>query len=401
MFRRNRHSPVPSFHERRSIVVALSVSVAAFGVGCGDSGHRDQQASAASPSGSASTSAPPASASSSASTASAEVLDAGAPPELPRLTTPLPEEDLYPEKLDEQREAMLRRMKVMLRLGDEQIDSLRKVMQTSPIIGQGNPEIVKYAITRKECRERREAANVIEVEHPVCGAPFMVPLYDPRAGETEADARACIDEFEFPDMPCDYPVTWVSSHDAAKLCEAAGKRICDAHEWEGGCAGAVHSPDVEYAWGKPRKEMKNRHNAEREIVWAYGPEKDHGKCATDSKKSEKCEKSGWKKCGSNTYPSGSFPACRSPLGVWDQHGNVAEHMNMPLRPKELASRGGSGETEMKGSWFIFKGFEAHEDDCRWRAPDWHVTKLMSPDSHANYHLGFRCCKTIGSAETDH
>ncbi len=333
--------------------------------------------------------------------ASAVAVDAGSTTSLPVLSTPLPEEDLYPKTLKEQRAAMLRRMKVMLRLDDEQLGAVDKILEASPIAGQGNPEIVSYAITRAACRERREAAHVVEVEHPVCGAPFMAPLYDPRAGETEADARACIDEYEFPDMPCDYPVTWVSSREAADLCAAEGKRICDAHEWEGGCAGALHSPDVEYAWGKPRKEMKIRHNAEREIIWAYGPEKDHDKCATDSKKSEKCEKSGWKKCGSNTYPSGSFPSCKSPLGVWDQHGNVAEHMNMPLRPAELASRGGSGETEMKGSWFIFKHFEAHEDDCRWRAPDWHVTKLMSRDSHANYHLGFRCCKSIGgAADTD-
>jgi hypothetical protein len=49
---------------------------------------------------------------------------------------------------------------------------------------------------------------------------------------------------------------------------------------------------------------------------------------------------------------------------------------------------------MKGSWFIFSGYEAHPDDCRWRAPDWHGTRLMDVRSHANYHLGFRCCKSV-------
>ena len=43
-------------------------------------------------------------------------------------------------------------------------------------------------------------------------------------------------------------------------------------------------------------------------------------------------------------------------------------MNLPLAPEELASRGGDGVTEMKGSWFVFATIEAHEDDCRWRAP---------------------------------
>jgi hypothetical protein len=311
--------------------------------------------------------------------------------------TPLPEEDVYPKTLAEQREAMFRRMKVMLALTDPQMVAVRKVFEGSKILGQGNPRVAKYPLTRKECREKREAAHVIDVLHPVCGGPFMVPLYDPKAGETEADAKACIDEYEFPDMPCDYPVTWVSSREAAQLCQAVGKRLCDAHEWEGGCAGALHSPDVEYAWGKARKQMKILHNKSREIVWAYGPERKRDVCATHSRKSKTCERSGWKQCGSNTYPAGSFPECKSPLGVFDQHGNAAEHMNMPRKPADLTSRGGFGETEMKGSWFAFDTLKEppHDDDCRWRAPDWHVSRIMTVKSHANYHLGFRCCKSVG------
>ena len=89
------------------------------------------------------------------------------------------------------------------------------------------------------------------------------------------------------------------------------------------------------------------------MVWAYGPTKDHAQCATGSLKSPTCPDGGYGLCGSNTYPAGAFPECVSPFGVYDQHGNAAEHMNLPLRPEELASRGGLGETEMKGSWFIF------------------------------------------------
>jgi hypothetical protein len=50
---------------------------------------------------------------------------------------------------------------------------------------------------------------------------------------------------------------------------------------------------------------------------------------------------------------------------------------------------------MKGSWFVFSLIEAHEDDCRFRAPAWHETRVESPESHLNYHLGFRCCKDAG------
>lgn len=311
-----------------------------------------------------------------------------------RLPPALPEEELMPKTLTEQREAMLRRMKVMLRLGDAELAELGKIFDKSKIISQGNPEITEYAMTRKECRERREAAGVLEEEDERCGAPFMSPIWNAKAGETSAQARVCVDRYEFPGIPCEYPVTWISAREAALACKAIGKRLCDAHEWEGACAGSLLPAEAEYAFNKPRKESKNRHNREREITWAYGAAKDFSKCAMGSKKSKKCERSGWKVCGSNSYPAGAFPACKSAFGVYDQHGNVAEHMNLPIRKADLGSEGGAGETEMKGSWFIFQSYEAHDDDCRWRAPDWHGTKLMSFDSHQNYHLGFRCCKDI-------
>jgi hypothetical protein len=71
-------------------------------------------------------------------------------------------------------------------------------------------------------------------------------------------------------------------------------------------------------------------------------------------------------------------------------------MNLPLSPGEMASAGSTklGVTEMKGSWFIFDRYYAHEDWCRWRAPYWHGSRVMSPGSHSNYHLGFRCCKSL-------
>jgi hypothetical protein len=71
-------------------------------------------------------------------------------------------------------------------------------------------------------------------------------------------------------------------------------------------------------------------------------------------------------------------------------------MNLPLAEEQMASRGSKelGYTEMKGSWFIFDSYRAHEDWCRWRAPYWHGSRVMAPKSHENYHLGFRCCRTL-------
>ena len=38
----------------------------------------------------------------------------------------------------------------------------------------------------------------------MCKAKYMAPLYNPAVEKAE-DARACIDQFEFPDIPCDVP----------------------------------------------------------------------------------------------------------------------------------------------------------------------------------------------------
>jgi formylglycine-generating enzyme required for sulfatase activity len=305
---------------------------------------------------------------------------------------------LLSKDLKEQKAALLSLMKRDLALTPEQFDKASTIVNESRWISQGNPEITEHPMTRAECRAIREKA---EQTAPLpkgdarCGHANMVPIYDPNQGESAESARVCIDQYEFPNIPCEYPVVWVKADQAVELCKAVGKRICDAHEWEGACAGALLPAEKEYAFGQRRMMIEYLHNQVRKQVWAYGPEKHHEKCATMSKKSATCTVIDWRLCGSNTYPAGAFPECRSSFGVFDQHGNAAEHMNMPLKPEELASRGGLGETEMKGSWFIFSTYEAHPDDCRWRAPMWHKTRIDAPDSHRNYHLGFRCCSDIG------
>lgn len=300
---------------------------------------------------------------------------------------------MEPDTLEAQREALFETMRKRMGLADEAVERIRSIFQSTKVMSQGNPKTTRHPMTRAQCRKIRKEAGLQETNNPICGAKNMVPLFDPGAGQTERDARVCIDQFEFPGLACEYPVVFVRANQAAELCLAVGKRICDAHEWEGACAGALKPPEQEYFWGPERIETSYKHNKPREIRWAYGLQKDHSKCATGSFKNRKCSGS-YSDCGSNTYPAGAFPACVSSFGVYDQHGNAAEHMNLPLKPEELASTGQYGSTEMKGSWFIFQSYEAHEDDCRWRAFDWHGSRLMDPESHRNYHLGFRCCKNV-------
>lgn len=184
----------------------------------------------------------------------------------------------------------------------------------------------------------------------------MAPLYDPRH-ELPKQAGACIDQYEFPDIPCDYPVVWVRAREAAEVCEAMGKRLCDAHEWEGTCEGRLEPPDYRFDLARgvsdeqAVRRMRDAHNRAhaQDKQWSYGATYQSGVCAAASEKTAGCEGGGWNACGSNTYPTGAFPDCRSPLGVYDLNGNAAEHMNLPLDESQMASRGSRnlGVTEMK------------------------------------------------------
>jgi len=306
-----------------------------------------------------------------------------------------------------QNERLFARLRAVHGLDDGQMAELRAIFGRSGFVGQGNPAVARHPQTEAQCQARLEAQS-IDYANPeyerICGAKYMAPLYDP-AAERPEQARACIDQFEFPDIPCAYPVVWVRAREAEEICAAVGKRLCDAHEWEGACDGALEPPDYRFDLARgvsPEaavSRMRAAHNRARaaDKRWSYGPAYRKGICAAGSSKSPGCDGGGWNRCGSNTYPTGAFPDCRSPLGVYDLNGNAAEHMNLPLNEAQMASRGSKelGYTEMKGSWFIFDSYRAHEDWCRWRAPYWHGSRVMDAHSHANYHLGFRCCKSIG------
>jgi formylglycine-generating enzyme required for sulfatase activity len=310
------------------------------------------------------------------------------------------------QSLKEKNEALFEQLQRIHGLSDSQMETIRDIFRKSGYMGQGNPAITQHPMTPQECQEKLARLKV-HYENPefekICRAKYMAPLYDP-AKEKAEDARACIDQFEFPDIPCDYPVVWVRAREAALICRAMGKRICDAHEWEGACAGALLPPDYRFDLAKgvsPHTaivRMRQAHNEQygSHKTWAYGDHYEKGICAASSRKTPGCNGGSWTGCGSNTFPAGSFPDCHSRLGVYDLEGNAAEHMNLPLNENQMASRGSQelGYTEMKGSWFIFDTYYAHPDWCRWRAPFWHGSRVMDEDSHRNYHLGFRCCKTI-------
>jgi hypothetical protein len=312
----------------------------------------------------------------------------------------------HEHSLHEQNEVLFQELQRVYGLSDTQMSVIRKIFARSGYIGQGNPAITRHPMTSEEAQAKLHRLG-IDYANPrfekICGAKYMAPLYDPATQRPE-DAKACIDQFEFPDIPTVYPVVWVKAREAAEICWAMGKRLCDAHEWEGACAGSLEAPD--YRWDLTKglspaaaiEQMRIAHNKADSATksWSYGPMYRTGICATSSQKTPGCNGGSWTGCGSNAFPDGAFPDCHSPLQVYDLNGNAAEHMNLPLNESQMASRGSRelGYAEMKGSWFVFDAIRAHEDWCRWRAPFWHGTRVMDEHSHANYHLGFRCCKTL-------
>ncbi|GGD46245.1 SUMF1/EgtB/PvdO family nonheme iron enzyme [Sinisalibacter lacisalsi] len=298
--------------------------------------------------------------------------------------------------LAENNEKMFAQMQKYRGVTAGQIKRIREIFQASGMMGQGNPAITRHPMTPEQAQAKlpRDAYSYYRNARfeRICGRPYMAPLYDP-ATERPEDAKVCVDMFEYPNVPLAYPVTWVRASEAARLCAAEGKRIGDAHEWEGAAAGALLEPDYRFDLGS-HGAMRSWHNAKwgQQKTWTYGPQWQRGICAQGSSKSSSCDGGSWSGCGTNTYPVGAFPNCKSALGVYDLEGNAAEHMNLPLAPDQMASRGSTklGVTEMKGSWFIWDSVRAHEEWARWRAPYWHGSRVLSPSSHRNYHLGFRC-----------
>ncbi|WP_108723461.1 SUMF1/EgtB/PvdO family nonheme iron enzyme [Roseovarius salinarum] len=301
--------------------------------------------------------------------------------------------------LQENNDKMLRQMQAARNLSNAEMRRIREVFAGSRFIGQGNPAITRHPMTPQEAAKRVPGDPLKYYRNSrferICGERYMVPLYDP-ATEQPEDAEVCADMFEYPNVPMVYPVVWVRAKEAAELCWAEGKRIGDAHEWEGASHGALTDPD--YFFGMSVQAARQRHNAKYRSSARYsiGKQWRAGVCATGSFKNASCNGGGYNGCGSNTYPAGSFPKCRSPLGVYDIDGNAAEHMNLPMAPDEMASRGSRklGVTEMKGSWFIWDTVRAHTHWSRWRAPFWHGSRVMAGHSHRNYHLGFRCFKDV-------
>jgi len=285
-----------------------------------------------------------------------------------------------------------------------------------------------HPVTRAKCRKDVLDAGKIapskEYEE-VCQAKWMAPIPD-----GNGKPRVCVDQFEFPDIPCEYPLVWVPSQKAQMICRSMGKRLCNSHEWEGACAGRI-DPVSTYRFDIANPEARrNAINASREKRWAFQSQADLANrtdpsvlCGVYSGKdpdvlpeaadnistapiaglSKGCapDKSAYKTCGTNTWPAGYKYRCKSAQDVYDLHGNLAEVVNLPTHEGNIAQGDVTGFTERKGSFFVDrstiksgKGAPKYPDDCRVRQPYEHMKEIRLDTGHSFYQEGFRCCKDI-------
>lgn len=169
--------------------------------------------------------------------------------------------------------------------------------------------------------------------------------------------NVCIDQFEYPNKPGEYPVIFVDYDSAQKMCNENGKRLCTEEEWTFACEG----PDA--------------------LPYPYGYVRDAEKCRIDKQWRPYSESAMWPRNSERAAQeldrlwqgsaSGEHPDCRSVFNVYDMTGNVDEFTNSPSRKHGIALKGGY--------------FSTVRNRCR-------PATVNHDKSFYFYQAGFRCCR---------
>ncbi len=173
--------------------------------------------------------------------------------------------------------------------------------------------------------------------------------------------RYCMDRYEWPNKKGEIPYTLTSWEDAARMCNAVGKRLCTQSEFNFACEGEEMRPhatgferddkkcNIDKPWHKRRKNMLPRVQCE----------------ASPTCKAEMDRLDG-------REPSGSREECVSPFGVYDMNGNVNEWVSMPWKSPGKRSA-------VKGGWW-----GPVRNRCR-------PIVQSHGETYIGYEVGFRCC----------
>lgn len=189
---------------------------------------------------------------------------------------------------------------------------------------------------------------------------------------TRASLRFCIDRFEWPNRAGEKPIVLVSWQEASRLCERAGKRLCDEREWTLACEGEEMLPYVT-GYTRPGEECVIDRPYREPRVQLLLP---HARCEADARCTRELERIDQRRAAT------SDSACRSPYGAIDMNGNVNEWVN--AEGGRYPHRGA-----LKGGWW-----GPVRNRCR---PAVHRHR----EDHWGYEIGFRCCRNAEDISATH
>jgi sulfatase modifying factor 1 len=162
------------------------------------------------------------------------------------------------------------------------------------------------------------------------------------------------------------PQAYISQVQAAHACAEAGKRLCKPDEYVRACRGPNKNDLYPYG-GMQRKPSACNEGKGSFVAQAFG--QDFFKLTYDNFNDPKLNQ-----MPHGLAPTGSYPKCVSPDGVYDMVGNLHEWVD---EPPDV-----NGHGRFRGGWY--GDAENNGPGC------FYVTSKHEPTYH-DYSTGFRCC----------
>ena len=198
-------------------------------------------------------------------------------------------------------------------------------------------------------------------------APPVAAYAGPCPGDMAQAGAYCVDRYEAPNAPNEYPLVMESAVTAEKWCADRGKRLCSEDEWERACAGPQR---FAYPYGNTYEDAR----CADEKTWilkdeptiTMWPDKPAMGEVTRLYQAEK---------------SGTRARCVSGYGAFDMTGNVEEWVVAKVV-----------KGKPRGQYaHVLKG-------CYWSGcyggskPTCTSTNAAHADTFKFYETGFRCCR---------
>jgi formylglycine-generating enzyme required for sulfatase activity len=164
------------------------------------------------------------------------------------------------------------------------------------------------------------------------------------------------------------PQAYISQVQARAACAEAGKRLCTADEYVRACRGPSSKDFYPYG-GTQRRAGACNEGKGSFVALAFG--QDFSKRTYEQFNDPRLDQ-----MPGGLAPTGAFPRCVSPEGIYDLVGNLHEWVE--------EERGGHGR--FRGGWY--GDAENNGPGCLY------VTSAHEPTYH-DYSTGFRCCSDPG------